>query len=73
MAKGKITIDRERCKGCQLCIAVCPKKQIKVSGDLNAKGYYPAEFCEGEDQEGCTGCSLCALVCPDVAIEVYRE
>lgn len=71
MAKGKITIDRERCKGCELCIAVCPKGCIQVSEELNQKGYYPAEFNQGED--GCNACTLCALSCPDVAIEVYRE
>jgi len=73
MAKGKINIDRERCKGCQLCISVCPKKRIAVCQGLNEKGYYPAEYSEGQGKEACTGCALCALVCPDVAIEVYRE
>jgi len=75
--KGRIEIDRERCKGCGLCTAVCPKKEIQISDRLNAKGYYPAEFKEAEvtDQESmkCTGCALCAITCPDIAIEVYRE
>jgi len=63
--KGKITIDRERCKGCQICIEVCP---------LNRKGYSPARFKENvsEGEKGCTGCAQCATVCPEVAIEVYR-
>ena len=73
--KGKITIDRELCKGCQLCISVCPKQLIKVAEKLNQKGYYPAEFnqSKGEGDRKCTGCALCATICPDVAIEVYRE
>ncbi len=75
--KGRIDIHRERCKGCGLCIAVCPKKQIEISERLNTKGYYPASFREENlaetDDSKCTGCALCALVCPDVAIEVYRE
>lgn len=73
MAKGKIEIDRERCKGCELCISVCPKKRIGVSKGLNQKGYYPAEFCPAEGKEACTGCTLCAVICPDLAIEVYRD
>ncbi len=40
--KGRIEIDRERCKGCGLCILVCPKKRIEISEELNTKGYYPA-------------------------------
>lgn len=75
--KGRIEIDEERCKGCGLCITVCPKKQIEISDSLNTKGYYPARFREKDvkdpDVIKCTGCALCAVTCPDVAIEVYRE
>jgi 2-oxoglutarate ferredoxin oxidoreductase subunit delta len=72
--RGKIVIDRERCKGCALCIPVCPQKVIITSSELNQKGYSPAEFKENpaEGEKGCTGCAMCATVCPEVAIEVYR-
>lgn len=72
MAKGKIIIDREKCKGCELCVSVCPKQCIAISSGLNDKGYYPAEFSQGEEGDCCTACTLCALTCPDIAIEVYR-
>jgi 2-oxoglutarate ferredoxin oxidoreductase subunit delta len=75
--KGRIEIDSERCKGCGLCITVCPKKQIEISDRLNTKGYYPARFQEEHVRDvsklKCTGCALCAITCPDLAIEVYRE
>ena len=73
-AKGKIVIDRDRCKGCYLCIEVCPNQNIEVDTALNKKGYYPARFKENpkEGEKGCTGCAQCATVCPEVAIEVYR-
>lgn len=71
--KGKIEIDRERCKGCALCTIVCPKKEIEISESLNTKGYYPAESKQEGEESQCTGCALCAVTCPDVAIEVYRE
>ncbi len=75
MSKGKIEIDREKCKGCHLCVAFCPNQCIQVSKDINSKGYYPADFkpeeaAEGKD--GCSGCAMCAVMCPDLAIEVYR-
>ncbi len=74
---GKIKLDKERCKGCYLCVSVCPKELIKVSDTLNQKGYYPAEFTEAgmEDQNirKCTACATCAVICPDVAIEVYHD
>jgi 2-oxoglutarate ferredoxin oxidoreductase subunit delta len=74
--KGRIEIDKELCKGCGLCITVCPKEQIEISEHLNKKGYYPARFkaenaAEGDDTP-CTGCALCGVTCPDVAIEVYK-
>ncbi len=67
--KGKIVIDRELCKGCEVCIAFCPKKLLTLSGDYNAAGYLSSSFNESGD---CTGCATCAIVCPEVAIEVYR-
>ena len=35
---GRITIDRELCKGCYLCISVCPEQLIETSDQLNQKG-----------------------------------
>lgn len=69
MGMPKIVIDTERCKGCQLCINVCPKKIIAVCDKVNKKGYFPALFI---DEKKCTACAVCAKICPDVAIEVYR-
>ncbi len=75
--KGRIEIDKETCKGCGLCITVCPKKLIEACDNLNSKGYYPASFkgieCSEDKRYQCNGCALCAITCPDVAIEVYRE
>ena len=68
--KGSINIDRERCKGCALCIEFCPKKAIFISADLNLKGYYVAAFDDGKE---CTGCATSAIICPDVAIEVEKN
>jgi len=68
---GKIVVNEEFCKGCSLCISVCPQKLIRTASHVSKKGYHPAQF---EDPEGkCSGCAVCALMCPDVAITVYRE
>jgi 2-oxoglutarate ferredoxin oxidoreductase subunit delta len=66
---GRIIINVERCKGCGLCVAVCPKHGIVISKKSNKSGYFPAEASNTD----CTGCAVCALVCPDTAIEVYCE
>jgi 2-oxoglutarate ferredoxin oxidoreductase subunit delta len=72
--KGRIVIDSTLCKGCYLCMSVCPSKLIVISTELNEKGYHPAQFTEtnaGKNRK-CTGCAMCAVICPDIAIEVYR-
>ena len=66
---GKIIINTERCKGCGLCVAVCPKKIIVISKKSNMTGYFPAQT----DNCDCTGCAACGIICPDAVIEVYRD
>ena len=66
----KVVFRRERCKGCELCKAFCPKKLIEMDTQVNAKGYCPAMM---TDQSQCIGCQSCAMVCPDGAIEIFEE
>ncbi|MGC8777161.1 MAG: 4Fe-4S dicluster domain-containing protein [Candidatus Caldatribacteriaceae bacterium] len=68
-ARGIVQIDEEFCKGCGLCVRICPRKVLAIADYFNSRGYYPACVVRGED---CTGCGFCAQVCPDVAISVYR-
>ena len=66
--KGRIEIDIQRCKGCELCIQACKEKAISLSGTINIKGYRYAVA----NNDLCTGCVNCALVCPDAVITVFR-
>lgn len=70
-AKGRITIDKERCKGCSLCIVACPTETIALSQhEVNSRGYAYAETVAAEN---CIGCAACGMVCPDACIEVFRK
>lgn len=71
MAKGRVIIDTERCKGCELCRDACPPGVLALADELNGKGYHPV-FLLDPDHD-CTGCALCATVCPDGCITVIRE
>lgn len=71
MAKGLVKFNEERCKGCELCISVCPVKILTLHEiTINSKGYHPACIA---DAEKCVGCGSCALMCPDGAVSVYIE
>ena len=71
MAKGRIVVNEELCKGCELCTTVCPKDLILIAADrFTPKGYHPATL--QDPQSFCTGCAICAVICPDAAITVYR-
>ncbi len=71
MAKGRVIINVDRCKGCGLCVHVCPVHILELSPDtFNVKGYHPVVV---TDMEQCTGCASCATICPDVVFTVYRE
>lgn len=67
MKKKKIRIFPEKCKGCMLCIEVCPKKLLKVSEHVNERGM---RYVVIERPEECTGCGMCYMMCPDSGIEI---
>jgi len=67
--RGKIEIDRERCKGCALCTIACAKGLIRIGEEINRQGYF---FAVWDENGSCTGCALCGEICPDVAIRIWR-
>lgn len=68
----KIKINKDRCKGCYLCVSYCPKGLITIDSELNKLGVKPVKF---QNKKGvqCIGCAFCALICPDCGIEVIKE
>ncbi|HVO40668.1 MAG TPA: 4Fe-4S binding protein [Spirochaetia bacterium] len=70
MSRGRPEINRERCKGCTLCVSACPEKILAMSkNEFNRQGL-PFAVCF--DEARCTACLSCAIICPDSAISIYR-
>ena len=64
MARQKLkelAIRREWCKGCGICVALCPKQVLEQDDDGKAVAIRP---------EDCICCKMCELRCPDLAITV---
>ena len=65
-----LEFNEDLCKGCNLCVDVCPKDILRLdTARVNAKGYNPI-ICT--DEKICVACGICAMICPDSAIKVVR-
>ena len=65
-----IKIDIDKCKGCVLCVEVCPHALIVQSKEINDQGYQYVVLMDPEEK--CNGCTVCAVMCPDMCIEVFK-
>lgn len=64
-----LVIAEDRCKGCELCVAACPKSVLALDGSVvNRLGYHPVRLL---DASRCTSCAFCARVCPDTVFTIY--
>ena len=64
-----IHVNETYCKGCGICVAVCPRDAIEMSDELSSRGVYPPRT---RDLARCTACKLCEMHCPDFAIFIER-
>lgn len=65
-----IHVDKDLCKGCNICIRFCPKGIFTKSNCRNANGMPLPGFSRTEQ---CVCCRLCERLCPDGAISVRKS
>ncbi|MDO8672414.1 MAG: 4Fe-4S dicluster domain-containing protein [Dehalococcoidia bacterium] len=61
--KAKVTIREQWCKGCRICVEMCPLKVLSLNE--NKKAYVQNDVCNG--------CRLCERLCPDFAIDIGEK
>ena len=66
----QIDVDPKMCKGCHICIFVCPHDVLKKADVVDNRGFFLPVV---TDLEACVVCCLCEMECPDFAISVVEE
>lgn len=60
----EVLVNRPWCKGCGLCVSVCPKKVLELDERVKS---VPVRM------DDCIGCHQCDFICPDLAITVNER
>lgn len=66
-ANVPVWVDYNRCKGCDVCVEVCPSGTLAMRVD---KTYVNGKIINITNPQNCIGCNNCELSCPDFAIHV---
>ena len=59
----ELVITPEWCKGCDICVKVCPERCLGLNAEHKVELTKP---------DACTGCRICEWLCPDFAIDVKK-
>lgn len=62
--RGKISFNREKCTGCQLCIKICPTKAIEFIPEEKKVKIFVARCCF---------CAQCSDICPVGVLSMTDE
>lgn len=64
----RVIVDEGLCKGCGICVEICPRRVLVLGGISPGTGYRNPVI-----RGDCVGCRLCMWFCPDQAIVVVKE
>ncbi|MEM4733686.1 MAG: 4Fe-4S dicluster domain-containing protein [Candidatus Bathyarchaeia archaeon] len=66
----KLTVDKTRCVGCQICSLACPKEAIKLQSQPKIQGQKAKKAVVDISLEKCNFCGVCDVSCPYGAIKI---
>jgi len=70
LAKQRIKLIKQLCKGCGYCIEFCPNNVFEKSEEITEKGVTPPRI---KNPDKCTLCGLCTRLCPDFALTIEED
>lgn len=66
----KLTLDKNRCVGCEICRITCPREAITVNKQPKQQGQKIQRSILDINQQKCTYCGMCEPICPFDAIRI---
>lgn len=66
----RLTLDKKRCVGCQICSLACPKEAVKLEKQPKTIGQKARKARIDVDLAKCNFCGICDITCPYGAIKV---
>lgn len=61
--RNELEITPQWCKGCDICVRMCPEKCLELNANQIVTIPRP---------DDCTGCRICEWLCPDFAIKLHK-
>jgi len=68
-----LKLDRKRCVGCDLCVAVCPQEAIEYKAGALEAGKLVQRPTVDIDPQKCNFCGECVVVCPVNALSLLVD
>jgi 4Fe-4S ferredoxin len=69
----KLSLDRKRCVGCQICTLACPRQAITTNKQSKQLGEPTRKAKVDIDMEKCNFCGICDVTCPYGAVKVIQN
>jgi 4Fe-4S ferredoxin len=69
----KLTLDKQRCAGCQICMQACPKQAITIQKQPKLQSGSAKKAKVDVDLSKCNFCGICDVTCPYGAVKVTQN
>ncbi len=68
--RHSLTLNKNRCTGCEICMIICPKEAIETKKIPKKDGEKAKRPVVDVDENKCHFCGICSSICPFGALEV---